>query len=97
MISGGYLHSHEHTYPEEVGPPQQQITTYPYSKDLNNVFVMKRTSQVEAARFFDDQLVRNGDIIRLQHDITKRCLHSHNFPAPMTLNQYQVTGYGLVS
>lgn len=35
-------------------------------------------------------------MIRLEHLPTKRNLHSHREPAPITKKHYQVTGYGEV-
>lgn len=35
-------------------------------------------------------------MIRLEHVPTKRNLHSHREPAPITTKHYQVTGYGEV-
>lgn len=97
IISGGYLHSHRHIYPKELGPAQQQITSYIDLRDPNNIFIPLRTRQVRNDRLFGDNLVRNGDVIRLEHNETEVNLHSHNFPAPITRNQYQVSGYGDVS
>lgn len=97
IIGGGYLHSHQHLYPEEFGPQQQQITSYNDKKDPNSIFIVKRTNQIQNERHFDDQLVRNGDFLWLQHNLTQRALHSHNYRAPLALNQFQVTGYGNVS
>ena len=34
---GGYLHSHWHLYPEEVGPRQQQVPVILLFRNLNNV------------------------------------------------------------
>lgn len=42
-------------------------------------------------------LVKHGDLIRLEHVITKRNLHSHKEIAPISKKHYQVTGYGEVS
>ena len=42
------------------------------------------------------ELVRHGDLIRLEHLQTKRNIHSHQEPAPISKKQYQVTGYGEV-
>lgn len=42
------------------------------------------------------RFVRNGDLIRLEHLVTKRNLHSHPELAPMTRKHLQVTGYGEV-
>lgn len=89
---GGYLHSHYHLYPKGDGARQQQITTYTH-KDENNNWVIK-PYQVED--FKRTTLLRSGNLIRLTHASTKRNLHSHSEPAPITKKHYQVTGYGEV-
>ncbi|KAK9877554.1 hypothetical protein WA026_018660 [Henosepilachna vigintioctopunctata] len=87
---GGYLHSHYHLYPEGVGARQQQITTYTH-KDDNNKWIIKRYN----SKITDEvEIVRSGDLIRLEHLATKRNLHSHKEHAPITKKHYQVTGYG---
>lgn len=43
------------------------------------------------------KFLKHGDMIRLQHIPTKRNLHSHHEPAPITHKHYQVTGYGEVN
>ncbi|XP_074662346.1 protein O-mannosyl-transferase 2-like [Tubulanus polymorphus] len=91
-IGGGYLHSHWHLYPKELGPRQQQITTYSH-KDDNNVWIVKHydTNPQEED---DVKLVRNGDLVRLEHVVTQRNLHSHYEMAPLTRTHYQISGYG---
>lgn len=42
-------------------------------------------------------LVKNGDLVRLEHVPTGRNLHAHREPAPLTTRHFQVTGYGEVS
>jgi len=96
--AGGYLHSHEHQYPAEVGPAQQQITTYS-NKDYNNIWIVKKYDE-EIPDDVDDpsfpiEQVRSGDLIRLEHEDTGRNLHSHRHPAPVTKRHYQVSGYGV--
>ncbi|KAK7103260.1 protein O-mannosyl-transferase 2-like [Littorina saxatilis] len=90
---GAYLHSHPHLYPEEVGPRQQQVTTYSH-KDENNVWKLK-----PADRDVDGDepvvLVKNGDLIRLEHVSTRRNLHSHKEPAPLSKRHFQLSGYGV--
>ncbi|KAH8419788.1 hypothetical protein KR009_002658 [Drosophila setifemur] len=89
---GGYLHSHFHLYPKGEGSRQQQITTYTH-KDENNKFVIKPHNKQRLGK--DKlQILRHGDLIRLEHQMTKRNLHSHSEPAPMTKKHLQVTGYG---
>ena len=98
---GGYLHSHFHLYPEGVGAKQQQVTTYAH-KDDNNKFVVKKWNEEPPELFSDDwnkaevELVRHGDLVRLEHVTTKRNIHSHQEQAPMSKKMYQVTGYGEV-
>ncbi|KAK6181341.1 hypothetical protein SNE40_009214 [Patella caerulea] len=89
---GAYLHSHWHLYPEEHPPKQQQITTYSH-KDENNYWIIKQADK-EPDNDAPPQLVRSGDMIRLEHVVTHRNLHSHREPAPISKRQYQVTGYG---
>uniref|UniRef100_A0A4W6EX21 Protein O-mannosyl-transferase 2 n=1 Tax=Lates calcarifer TaxID=8187 RepID=A0A4W6EX21_LATCA len=85
-IAGGYLHSHWHLYPEGVGARQQQVTAYLH-KDYNNLWLIYSQSGTP-------DLVRHGDIIRLEHKETTRNLHSHLHEAPLTKKHFQVTGYG---
>ncbi|KZC06223.1 Protein O-mannosyl-transferase 2 [Dufourea novaeangliae] len=88
---GGYLHSHWHLYPEGVGARQQQVTTYSH-KDDNNVWLVKKldTDDIPSEPTF----VKHGDLIRLEHVVTHRNLHSHKEYAPLSKKHYQVTGYG---
>lgn len=90
-IGGAYLHSHWHLYPEGAGAKQQQVTTYSH-KDSNNKWLVKRGLATD--QLSDDNFVRDGDLIRLEHAITKRNLHSHFEMAPVTKRHYQVTCYG---
>lgn len=98
VTSGAYLHSHDHLYPEEIGGGQQQITTYAH-KDENNQWHIKRHNKMppswNSTKPVD--LVRHGDLLRLEHFVTGRNLHAHRVLAPITIKQFQVTGYGLVS
>ncbi|VVC33926.1 MIR motif,Protein O-mannosyl-transferase, C-terminal four TM domain,Glycosyl transferase family 39/83 [Cinara cedri] len=91
---GGYLHSHWHLYPENVGAKQQQITTYAH-KDENNRWLIKFYKDNEKINVNDTvRFVKHGDMIRLEHVPTRRNLHSHRESAPITKKHYQVTGYG---
>lgn len=95
---GGYLHSHHHLYPKGFGAKQQQITTYTH-KDENNRWVVKPYNKEIDKTAVDEEvkLLKNGQLIRLEHMMTKRNLHSHQELAPVTKKHYQVTGYGDVS
>uniref|UniRef100_UPI00358ED439 protein O-mannosyl-transferase 2 n=1 Tax=Myxine glutinosa TaxID=7769 RepID=UPI00358ED439 len=90
--AGGYLHSHWHLYPEGNGASQQQVTAYTH-KDGNNLWLVKghdeKQGSEQVLRF-----VKVGDVLRLEHVATRRNLHSHNLPAPLTKRHLQVTGYG---
>ncbi|CAH1263588.1 POMT2 [Branchiostoma lanceolatum] len=90
--AGGLLHSHWHLYPEGLGAQQQQITAYTH-KDDNNYWIIKRYDRNPIP---EDpiQFVKNGDLVRLEHVATRRNLHTHQEPAPITKRHFQVTGYG---
>ncbi|XP_052787486.1 protein O-mannosyl-transferase 2-like [Mya arenaria] len=89
---GAYLHSHWHLYPEEHPPRQQQVTTYSH-KDENNMWRVKPAIE-EADVKGPPVIVRNGDLVRLEHVGTRRNLHTHREPAPLTPRHFQLTGYG---
>lgn len=101
-VGGGYLHSHFHLYPEGVGARQQQVTAYAH-KDDNNKFLIKKWNEDPPLPYTEDwnnaevELIKHGDLVRLEHVITRRNIHSHQQPAPMSKKQFQITGYGEVS
>ena len=39
------------------------------------------------------ELVKHGDLIRLEHILTRRNIHSHQQPAPLSKKQFQVFNY----
>lgn len=95
ITGGGYLHSHMHLYPAGVGAKQQQVTTYSHKDGNNRWFIKKFNKPTPLWNSTDSiELVRNGDLIRLEHRPTRRNLHSHKEPAPVSRKHYQVTGYG---
>ncbi|XP_025105908.1 protein O-mannosyl-transferase 2-like isoform X2 [Pomacea canaliculata] len=92
-IGGAYLHSHPHLYPEDHPPRQQQVTTYSH-KDDNNLWKVKPADQdVDSSETVT--LLKSGDLVRLEHVMTQRNLHSHREPAPLSKRHYQVSGYGV--
>jgi len=91
VVKGGYLHSHPQNYPKGYGLRQQMVTGYLH-EDPNNFWFFKPWGSGVMNK--DDNLVRNGDLIVLEHRTTGRNLHSHKFHAPVSSEHYQVTGYG---
>ncbi|EPQ27276.1 uncharacterized protein PFL1_05199 [Pseudozyma flocculosa PF-1] len=96
---GGLLHSHIQTYP--TGSEQQQVTCYHY-KDENNEFVITppwNEPQLPAANDTEaasqpPRMLKAGDTIRLVHNMTRRNIHSHAIAAPVTKENYEISGYG---
>ncbi|CAO3563545.1 unnamed protein product [Mortierella alpina] len=86
---GTLLHSHRDTYPE--GSRQQQITCYNH-KDANNNFLFQRPWDVNHTDAI--QILKHGDVVRLVHELTGRNLHSHRVHAPLTVEHWEVSGYG---
>eukprot|EP00057_Strongylocentrotus_purpuratus_P031920 XP_786089.3 PREDICTED: protein O-mannosyl-transferase 2 [Strongylocentrotus purpuratus] len=91
--SGGLLHSHHHLYPEGSGAMQQQVTAYTH-KDVNNEWLVKKFNVNPDPNDTSIEYVKHGDLIRLEHTATKRNLHSHPLPAPLSSRHQQVTCYG---
>lgn len=82
-----------------------QVTAYAH-KDENNKFLVKKWNVDADLELLDANmmnvtkeidLVRNGDLIRLEHVSTRRNIHAHSEKAPVSKKQFQVTGYGEVS
>jgi dolichyl-phosphate-mannose-protein mannosyltransferase len=90
---GALLHSHSHLYPEDAGPVQQQITAYSH-KDDNNKWLVKKPDREYNESTDPVEFVVAGSIIRLEHIMTKRNLHSHKEKAPLTKSHFQASGYG---
>jgi dolichyl-phosphate-mannose-protein mannosyltransferase len=71
------------------------VTTYTH-KDDNNLFLVKKYNSEPMDDDDDVEVVKNGDLIRLEHVTTRRNIHSHKEMAPISKKHYQVTGYGEV-
>ncbi|XP_035213092.1 protein O-mannosyl-transferase 2-like isoform X1 [Stegodyphus dumicola] len=91
---GGYLHSHWHLYPEGIGARQQQVTAYSHKDENNKWLIKKFDSEPDSSAEAPVELVKNGDLIRLEHVVTRRNLHSHKEVAPITKRHQQVSCYG---
>ncbi|ORX43409.1 PMT-domain-containing protein [Piromyces finnis] len=89
--NGGFLHSHDSTYP--TGSKQQQITLYGFA-DSNSEWLIIPQRDTENYKF--GQYIKDGDTVRLQHVPTAKRLHSHDHRPPMSEEEYQneVSGYG---
>lgn len=89
---GGLLHSHIQRFPG--GSEQQQVTCYSH-KDNNNEFRIERAwGGALAEKDEVPQFIKSADMIRLVHVATKKNLHSHEYPAPVTEGENEVTCFG---
>jgi len=83
------LHSHALNYFNPRSSGQQQVTCYDGNDD-NNLWLVK-VSYGQAEDLKSGEPITDGDIIRLEHKLTGRNLHSHlGFPSPIT-SQDEVT------
>lgn len=91
---GGLLHSHLNLYPE--GSKQQQITAYAHKDSNNNWQVRHPRNMDHEVNDLTEQIkyVKDGDIIRLNHILTGRNLHSHPINAPISTKHWEVSAYG---
>ncbi|KAG0301534.1 hypothetical protein BGZ98_008270, partial [Dissophora globulifera] len=102
-----YVHSFQRLWP--TGSKQQQVSGYSYP-DLNTHWILGKAPPVKdkSTKFewlMDDKAyggeipfrlryVKHGDVIRLRHMATRRCLHSHDV---RTIGQTQRVRYCEVS
>ena len=90
--TGGYVHSHNHSYPK--GSKQRQITLYPYEDPFNFWVIELYNRTFETPGTF--QNITDGTKIRLRHP-TGCHLHSHDHKAPVSENadwQKEASCYG---
>jgi len=78
-----------YTHPNSSG---QQIVGADNLPNEGSLWLVKGSDRL-GDNYPKGQPVKNGDIIRLEHVETKRNLHSHHAPSPLT-NQQEVTAYG---
>ena len=89
---GALLHSHVQKFPEGSG--QQQVTLY-HHKDSNNDWIIDYPWGVNKNYSTGEiEFLKHGDLIRLRHNSTGKNLHAHKIPAPLTTDEYEVSGYG---
>lgn len=93
-LGGALLHSHVQGYP--IGSKQQQITAYGYS-DSNNEWYFDRARGLNRYNETEQEIEfvnPNGYVYRLVHKNTGKNLHSHPIEAPISKNDFEVSGYG---
>eukprot|EP01118_Nematostelium_gracile_P013457 TRINITY_DN5073_c0_g1_i1.p1 TRINITY_DN5073_c0_g1~~TRINITY_DN5073_c0_g1_i1.p1 ORF type:complete len:229 (-),score=54.12 TRINITY_DN5073_c0_g1_i1:4-651(-) len=89
VLTGHRLHSHTVSYGSGSG--QQSVTGFPNIDDPNSLWIVRNA--MGAKHCSRGTVVKNGDIIRLQHLATQRNLHSHLHSSPLT-NQQEVSCFG---
>merc|ERR1712241_619339 len=83
------LHSHDVKYGSGSG--QQSVTGVETKTDVNSHWaIMGKSPKAPCQR---GEVVKCGQEIRLQHQSTKRNLHSHHFSSPLS-NQQEVSAFG---
>jgi hypothetical protein len=91
-MTGRALHSYPVSYGHPGSSGQQQVTCNAAADDYDLWRVKGPDGQPDGFRL--GQQVQHGDVIRLQHVLTTRNLHSHSgYPSPVT-GQQEVTCYG---
>ncbi|MDQ3705956.1 MAG: TIR domain-containing protein [Chloroflexota bacterium] len=90
--TGRRLHSHEATYGHEGSSGQQQVTAC--ERPDENGYWLIRGPHGESLDYKQGEPVRRGDVIRLEHIRTRRNLHSHDVPAPVSASQHEVSCFG---
>jgi hypothetical protein len=92
LMTGLTLHSHALNYGHEGSSGQQQVTCFRGADD-NDLWRIKGPDGTDA-NYKINEVVQHGDVIRLEHVLTKRNLHSHSgHPSPVT-GQQEVTCFG---
>lgn len=86
------LHSHPHYYGHPGSSGQQQVTAFE-AEDDNDLWIVKGSHGVPND-YKIGQPVQHGDVIRLQHVLTGRNLHSHGGIASPITQQQEVTCFG---
>ncbi|XP_075584705.1 protein Malvolio [Dermatophagoides farinae] len=86
--SGIRLHSHDIKYGSGSG--QQSVTGTDKQEDVNSYWQIGAKTDEQCER---GTPIECGSIIRLTHLQTKKNLHSHHFPSPLSHNQ-EVSAFG---
>ncbi|KAJ6251418.1 stromal cell-derived factor 2-like protein [Anaeramoeba flamelloides] len=83
-----YLHSHNLKY--GTGSGQQSATGIRNTDDSGSLWIIKAKHGSQCKQ---GEVIKNGDIIRLEHLATQKNLHSHNHKSPLSNNQ-EVSAFG---
>jgi hypothetical protein len=83
--TGAHLHSHRVNYTTAGSSTQQQVTGF-LNIDNNDLWYVRCQPPIGP--------LTNGSIISLEHLVTRKLLHSHPVPAPVTTDQHEVSCYG---
>lgn len=86
--SNDRLHSHDVKYGSGSG--QQSVTGTPNADDVNSYWQARGDIRTDCER---GTPIQCDSVIRLFHVTTRRNLHSHNYPSPLSNNQ-EVSAYG---
>lgn len=73
-----------------TGSGQQSVTGVETSDDVNSHWVIKGPTENVCRR---GDAIKCGDVIRFQHMVTLKNLHSHIFTSPLSSNQ-EISAYG---
>lgn len=82
------LHSHEVSYAR--GSQQQSVTGFPSGDDGNSYWIVKGIPDDPCT---PGSLIKKGQKVRIQHNPTRRWLHSHLYYSPLT-NSQEVSCFG---
>ncbi|GBF82454.1 MIR domain-containing protein [Aphanothece sacrum] len=94
-LTGFHLHSHPINYKHPNSSQQQQVTCFNNGAggDDNDFWIVKSVN-VSNPRDNELQAVKDGDMLRFEHILTQKNLHSHpGIPSPIT-GQQEVTCFG---
>lgn len=89
VLTNTHLHSHAINYGHPNSSGQQQVTAFGGADD-NDFWVIKAGHGMNSR----SGSINHGDVIRLEHYLTRRNLHSHaGIPSPVS-GQQEVTCFG---
>jgi hypothetical protein len=92
LNTGMHLHSHPFPYSHPGSSGQQQVTCFAGNDD-NDLWRVK-AGDGQPGDSLEGEPVRHDDVVRLEHLLTGRNLHSHaGFPSPVT-GQQEITCFG---